>query len=144
MSNFDHFIGTRAVTGSQAFDTGALSRYLEANLQGFTGPLTVEIFKGGQSNPTYKLLTPSAAYVMRAKSGPVARQLPPAHAIECEFKVMRGLKNTDVPVPDMHCLCEDESVIGRTFYIMDVHRRPRAVGPVTFRHEQAPARRDLR
>ncbi len=119
MSNFDHFIGTRAVTGSHAFDTGALSRYLEANLREFTGPLTVEIFKGGQSNPTYKLLTPGQAYVMRAKPGPVARLLPSAHAIEREFKVMRGLKGSDVPVPTMFCLCEDESVIGRAFYIME-------------------------
>ena len=118
MSNFDHFIGTRAVTGSQAFDIEALSRYLEQHLDGFAGPLTVEVFKGGQSNPTYKLLTPSASYVMRAKPGPVARLLTSAHAVEREFRVMRGLQGSDVPVPRMHCLCEDESVIGRAFYIM--------------------------
>ncbi len=119
MSNFDHFIGTRAVTGSHAFNTGALSNYLEQHLDGFAGPLTVEIFKGGQSNPTYKLLTPGASYVMRAKPGPVAKLLPSAHAVEREFKVMSGLQGTDVPVPKMHCLCEDESVIGRAFYIME-------------------------
>lgn len=119
MSNFDHFIGTRAVTDSQAFDTGALSRYLEAHLDGFAGPMRVEIFKGGQSNPTYKLLTPSASYVMRAKPGPVAKLLPSAHAVEREFKVMQGLQGTDVPVPKMYCLCEDESIIGRAFYIME-------------------------
>ena len=119
MSNFDHFIGTRAVTGSHAFDTGALNAYLEQHLDGFTGPLTVEIFKGGQSNPTYKLLTPGASYVMRAKPGPVAKLLPSAHAVEREFKVMRGLQGTDVPVPKMYCLCEDESVIGRAFYVME-------------------------
>ena len=119
MSNFDHFIGTRAVTGSHAFDTGALNAYLEQHLDGFAGPLTVEIFKGGQSNPTYKLLTPGASYVMRAKPGPVAKLLPSAHAVEREFKVMSGLQGTDVPVPKMYCLCEDESVIGRAFYVME-------------------------
>ena len=119
MSNFDHFIGTRAVTGSQAFDTEALSAYLSDHLDGFSGPLNVEIFKGGQSNPTYKLRTPNATYVMRAKPGPVAKLLPSAHAVEREFKVMRGLQGTAVPVPKMHCLCEDESVIGRAFYVME-------------------------
>ncbi|CAM3628583.1 phosphotransferase [Polaromonas hydrogenivorans] len=119
MSNFDHFIGTRAVSASQAFDTEALSAYLSEHLDGFSGPLSVEIFKGGQSNPTYKLLTPAASYVMRAKPGPVARLLPSAHAVEREFKVMQGLQGTDVPVPKMYCLCEDESVIGRAFYVME-------------------------
>ncbi|ABM37222.1 phosphotransferase [Polaromonas naphthalenivorans] len=119
MSNFDHFIGTRAVSASQAFDTEALSSYLSEHLDGFSGPLNVEIFKGGQSNPTYKLLTPNASYVMRAKPGPVARLLPSAHAVEREFKVMQGLQGTDVPVPKMYCLCEDESVIGRAFYVME-------------------------
>ena len=119
MSNFDHFIGTRAVTASQAFDADALSTYLEAHLDGFAGPLSVEIFKGGQSNPTYKLITPGASYVMRAKPGPVAKLLPSAHAVEREFKVMSGLQGTAVPVPKMYCLCEDESVIGRAFYVME-------------------------
>jgi aminoglycoside phosphotransferase (APT) family kinase protein len=119
MSNFDHFIGTRAVPGSHAFDTGALSAYLSGHLNGFSGPLTIELFKGGQSNPTYKLLTPGASYVMRAKPGPVAKLLPSAHAVEREFKVMQGLQGTDVPVPKMYCLCEDESVIGRAFYVME-------------------------
>ena len=119
MSNFDHFIGTRAVTPGQLFDTEALSSYLAAHLKGFKGPLNVEIFKGGQSNPTYKLLTPSASYVMRAKPGPVAKLLPSAHAVEREYKVMRGLQESAVPVPAMFCLCEDESVIGRAFYVME-------------------------
>jgi aminoglycoside phosphotransferase (APT) family kinase protein len=119
MSNFDHFIGTRAVSGAHAFDLGALTAYLDGHLPGFKGPLTAEIFKGGQSNPTYKLITPGAAYVMRAKPGPVAKLLPSAHAVEREFKVMHGLQGTDVPVPKMYCLCEDESVIGRAFYVME-------------------------
>lgn len=119
MSNFDHFVGTRAVSGQQAFDIDVLSTYLKQHLEGFEGPLTVEIFKGGQSNPTYKLITPGRSYVMRAKPGPVARLLPSAHAVEREFKVMQGLQGTDVPVARMHCLCEDESVIGRAFYVME-------------------------
>ena len=78
MSEFDHFVGTRPVPTQQAFDTDALCRWLEASLPGFNGPLTVESFKGGQSNPTYKLIAPSGTYVMRAKPGPVAKLLPSA------------------------------------------------------------------
>ena len=63
----------------------------------------MEQFKGGQSNPTYKLITPARSYVMRSKPGPVAKLLPSAHAIEREFRVMRALHGTDVPVPRMHC-----------------------------------------
>jgi aminoglycoside phosphotransferase (APT) family kinase protein len=119
MSAFDHFVGTRPVTGSHAFDVSALETWLSAKLAGFSGPLSVEMFKGGQSNPTYKLITPSRQYVMRAKPGPVAKLLPSAHAIEREFAVMQGLHGTDVPVAQMHVLCDDESVIGRAFYVMD-------------------------
>jgi len=119
MTDFEHFIGTRPVSDKHAFDTAALTAWLEKNLEGFAGPLTVEMFKGGQSNPTYKLVTPRQSYVMRAKPGPVAKLLPSAHAVEREFAVMRGLGGTDVPVPRMYCLCEDESVIGRAFYVME-------------------------
>ena len=119
MSNYDHFIGTQAVSDKHAVDTAALTAWLEKNLTGFAGPLSLEMFKGGQSNPTYKLVTPARSYVMRAKPGPVAKLLPSAHAVEREFAVMRGLAGTNVPVPAMHCLCQDESVIGRAFYIMD-------------------------
>ena len=119
MSNFDHFIGTREVSGQHLFDTDALATYLQQNLEGFSGPLSVEMFKGGQSNPTYKLLTPGKSYVMRAKPGPVAKLLPSAHAIEREFKVMTGLQGSDVPVAKMYCLCTDEAVIGRAFYVME-------------------------
>lgn len=119
MSNYDHFIGTRAVSDKHAFDVAALTAWLKKNLEGFAGPLTVEMFKGGQSNPTYKLVTPGRSYVMRAKPGPVAKLLPSAHAVEREFAVMSGLAGTGVPVPRMHGLCEDESVIGRAFYVME-------------------------
>src|SRR4051812_39229905 len=117
--SYDHFIGTRPVTGKHAFDTEVLAAWLEKNLPGFRGPLSVEMFKGGQSNPTYKLVTPEQSYVMRSKPGPVAKLLPSAHAVEREFAVMRGLGGTDVPVPRMYCLCEDEAVIGRAFYVME-------------------------
>jgi aminoglycoside phosphotransferase (APT) family kinase protein len=119
MSAFDHFVGTRPVSGTHAFDILALETWLSARLPGFAGPLSVEMFKGGQSNPTYKLITPARQYVMRAKPGPVAKLLPSAHAIEREFAVMKGLHGTDVPVAEMHVLCDDESVIGRAFYVME-------------------------
>ena len=119
MSEFDHFLGTRPVSEQHAFDVAALSAWLDKNLPGYAGPMGVEMFKGGQSNPTYKLITSGKSYVMRAKPGPVAKLLPSAHAVEREFAVMRGLQDTGVPVPHMYCLCEDESVIGRAFYVME-------------------------
>ena len=87
---------------------------------GFAGPLTVEQFAGGQSNPTYKLVTPRASYVMRAKPGPAAKLLPSAHAVDREFRVMRRARTA----PTCRCramlaLCEDEVVIGRAFYVME-------------------------
>ena len=115
----DNFTGTKPVAERHAFDVGALQSWLEARLPGFAGPLSVEQFKGGQSNPTYKLVTPGTAYVMRAKPGPAAKLLASAHAIDREFRVMSALATTDVPVPAMHLLCEDESVIGRAFYVME-------------------------
>ena len=113
----DDFTGTRALT--QPLDTEALAAWLQAQVPGFAGPLVIEQFKGGQSNPTYKLTAASGAYVMRAKPGPVAKLLPSAHAIEREFTVMSALAGSDVPVPRMLALCEDESVIGRAFYVME-------------------------
>ena len=117
--DYNNFVGTRAVSTQHAVDIEALTAWLDAHLDGFKGPLTLEMFKGGQSNPTYKLVTPTLSYVMRAKPGPVAKLLPSAHAIEREYKVMSGLAGTDVPVPRMLCICEDESVIGRAFYVME-------------------------
>ena len=119
MSDSEDFVGTRPVASGHAFDVSALTGWIEKNLDGFKGPLTVEMFKGGQSNPTYKLVTPKQSYVLRSKPGPVAKLLPSAHAIEREFKVMSGLYGTDVPVPRMYGLCEDESLIGRAFYVME-------------------------
>lgn len=118
-SDFSAFEGTRPVQDKQRFDIDALSAWLAANVDGFGGPLTVEQFAGGQSNPTFKLVTPAQSYVMRAKPGPVAKLLPSAHAIEREYRVMDALAATDVPVARMLALCEDESVIGRAFYVME-------------------------
>ena len=114
----EHFTGTRPVSPEHAFDTNALDAWLHEALPGYDGPLTVEQFKGGQSNPTFRLRTPGASYVMRAKPGPVARLLPSAHAVEREYRVMKSLAGRGVPVPEMLALCEDESVIGRAFYVM--------------------------
>ena len=111
------FTGTRPL--AQALDTTALEAWLGAHVGGFAGPLSLEQFKGGQSNPTYLLTTPAARYVMRSKPAPVAKLLPSAHAIEREFQVMGALAGSDVPVPAMLALCEDESVIGRAFYLME-------------------------
>ena len=111
--------GTKPVSDQHAFDLAALQTHLEAQLAGFRGPISVEQFKGGQSNPTFKLVTSDRSYVMRCKPGPVAKLLPSAHAIEREFTVMSALQGTDVPVPRMLLLCEDEGIIGRAFYIME-------------------------
>ena len=115
----EQYSGTQPVAASHAFDVGRLQAYLESTLPAFAGPLTVEQFKGGQSNPTYKLVTSGAAYVMRSKPGPAARLLPSAHAVEREFRVMSALAGSDVPVPQMHALCTSEDIIGRAFYVME-------------------------
>lgn len=110
---------TRPVATAHAFDTRALESWLEGHLPGFTPPLTVEQFRGGQSNPTFLLHSSGRQWVMRCKPGPQSKLLPSAHAIEREFKVMAALAGTPVPVAQMHLLCEDESVIGRAFYLME-------------------------
>ena len=115
----DQYTGTRPVADQHAFDTTALSNWLASHVADFAGPLQVEQFKGGQSNPTFKLVTPGGTYVMRSKPGPVAKLLPSAHAIEREFRVMGALAGHGVPVPRMLALCDDETVIGRAFYVME-------------------------
>ncbi len=94
-------------------------RYLQAHLPDFHGPLDVKQFQGGQSNPTYLLTTPSASYVMRSKPGPTAKLLASAHAIDREFRVMTALAAHGIPVPRTLLLVEDESVIGRAFFVME-------------------------
>lgn len=106
------------VTERHRFDLDRLHEYLRRHLPGFAGPLVVKQYQGGQSNPTYLLQTPQRRYVMRSKPGPVAKLLPSAHAIEREFRVMRALASQGIPVPEVLLLVEDESVIGRAFYVM--------------------------
>jgi aminoglycoside phosphotransferase (APT) family kinase protein len=119
ISRSELFTGTMPVAEKQRFDVAALESYLRTHIDGFSGPLNVEQFKGGQSNPTLKLITPKKTYVMRCKPGPVAKLLPSAHAIEREFRVMHALAGSDVPVAKMYTLCENEAIIGRAFYVMD-------------------------
>ena len=115
----DQFTGSGAVAQQHAFNLLNLQTWLGDQMDGFEGPLTVEQFNGGQSNPTYKLITPGRTYVMRTKPGPKAKLLPSAHAIEREYRVMDALALSGVPVPRMHVLCEEESVIGRAFFVME-------------------------
>lgn len=117
MSDQKDFNGTMPVQEKHQFDVAALETYLKANVEGFAGPLTVEQFKGGQSNPTYKLVTPGRRYVLRRK--PPGKLLASAHAVDREYKVITALAGTDVPVAKTWCLCEDDSVIGTPFYVMD-------------------------
>jgi len=111
--------GTRDVSERLRFDAAPLERWMEANVEGFAGPLTVSQFKGGQSNPTYRLDTPSGrSFVLRRK--PPGKLLPGAHAVEREARVMSALGRQGFPVPHIHALCEDESVIGTPFFVMDL------------------------
>ena len=99
-------------------DAARLEEYLAGQVEGFAGPLTIRQFKGGQSNPTYLLVTPDRRYVLRRK--PPGQLLASAHAVDREFKVISALgRHTDVPVPRAHVLCTDDSVIGTWFYVMD-------------------------
>jgi len=111
------FTGTRAPSPGLEIDPIRLAGYLERQFEGFSGPLSIRQFNGGQSNPTYQVLAKSGDYVLRRK--PPGKLLPSAHAIEREFRVMRALAGANFPVPKVHCLCEDPSVIGTAFYIMD-------------------------
>ena len=113
------FSGTAPVQERHRFDIAALEAYLAKYIEGFSGPLEVEQFRGGQSNPTYRLSAGGRRYVMRAKPGPAAKLLPSAHAIDREYRVMTALAKAGIPVPQTFCLCEDESVIGRAFMVMD-------------------------
>lgn len=116
---FEHFAGTMPVSARQQFSVDTLAAWMAQHVDGFHGALRIEQFKGGQSNPTFKLITPDQIYVMRAKPGPAAKLLPSAHAIEREYKVMDALRKAEMPVAKMMALCEDEAVIGRAFFIME-------------------------
>lgn len=111
------FSGTRDVSDAFKFDEARLESYLKSEIPGFFGPIKLSQFKGGQSNPTYKIEAGSGAYVLRRK--PPGKLLPSAHAVDREFRVISALNQTDFPVPKAHILCEDDDIIGTAFYVMD-------------------------
>jgi len=108
--------GTMPVPDKDRLDEAALTRWFAANVQGFEGPLELEKFKGGQSNPTYKVVSPGGQYVLRRK--PFGPLLPSAHAVDREYRVQAALHDQGFAVSRQFGLCEDESVIGAMFYVM--------------------------
>jgi aminoglycoside phosphotransferase (APT) family kinase protein len=113
----EEFMGTMAVQDKHRFDVERLEGYMRSHIEGFVGPLSVEQFRGGQSNPTFLLRTANRGYVLRRK--PPGKLLASAHAVDREFRVISALHGTDIPVARTWALCEDDSVIGTSFYIMD-------------------------
>src|SRR3989442_2487052 len=115
--------GTAEVRDVHRFDVGALERYLAPRIEGFRGPLSVRQCRGGQSNQTYYVEAGGREYVLRRK--PPGKLLPSAHAVDREYRVLAALAaHTSVPVPKPYLLCEDETVAGTIFYVMDcVHGR---------------------
>ena len=112
--------GATLVAPVHAIDPQRLADYLDAHVAPVTGPLTVHQYQGGQSNPTYRIMAGDATYVLRRK--PPGTLLPSAHAVDREYRVMRALAATGVPVPRMLALCEDASVLGTAFYVMEYVR----------------------
>src|SRR5262245_58263167 len=104
------FSGTRAIPRAQSLDLANLEAYLAHHISGFAGPLQIDQFKGGQSNPTYLLRSPSGKYVLRRK--PEGKLLPSAHAVEREYRVTHMLHTAGFPVPRPLVLCEDNNVVG--------------------------------
>jgi aminoglycoside phosphotransferase (APT) family kinase protein len=110
--------GATEVREGHRFDEAALARWMAQHVEGYAGPLTVEQFRGGQSNPTYRLTTPRQRYVLRRK--PAGQLLKGAHAVDREARVMSSLHQTGFPVPRIYGLCTDETVIGTWFYVMQL------------------------
>jgi aminoglycoside phosphotransferase (APT) family kinase protein len=105
------------IRAAHRFDEAALERYLRASIDGFEERLAVQQFGGGQSNPTFLLTAGDRRYVLRKK--PPGKLLKSAHQVDREYRIMKALADTDVPVPRMRALCEDESIIGTAFFVMD-------------------------
>lgn len=117
MTSADEFTGFSDTPEHLKFDEAALDAYMREAVEGYVGPLAVKKFKGGQSNPTYLITTPAKKYVLRRK--PPGKLLPSAHAVEREYKVMTALGTQNFPVPKTYALCEDDSIVGTAFFIMD-------------------------
>ncbi len=111
------FTGTMAVRDQHTIDFAALENYMKSCVEGFCGPIEVEQFRGGQSNPTYRVIAPNGRYVVRRK--PPGKLLPSAHAVDREYRVLAALQATDVPTPRVYTLCEDAKIIGTPFYVME-------------------------
>ena len=109
--------GATLIAPAHPIDGAALASWLRANVDAGIGDLVVEQYQGGQSNPTYRLTAGARRYVLRRK--PPGKLLPSAHAVDREFRVMSALAGTGVPVAKMHALCEDDTVIGTAFYVME-------------------------
>src|SRR5262245_19525749 len=110
------FSGTKEVAGALAIDAARLEAYLAARLPDFRGPLRVQQFKGGQSNPTYLIETPARRYVLRRK--PPGKLLPSAHAVDREHRVISALHAQGFPVPEPVLYCADDAVVGTAFFVM--------------------------
>ena len=110
------FSGTKDAAPALRLDAARLEAYLAAHIQGFAGPLSVKQFKGGQSNPTYLLETPTRSYVLRRK--PPGKLLPSAHAVDREYRVISALSMQGFPVAAPLVLCNDDSIAGTAFYVM--------------------------
>ena len=113
----EQFTGVKPVEARHRIDAGRLEDFLKKHLEGIRGPLQIEQFKGGQSNPTYRITAGGKRYALRRK--PPGKLLPSAHAVEREFKVIKALHKTGFPVAKPYVLCEDDAVIGTSFYVMD-------------------------
>ena len=98
-------------------ETGALDAWMAAHVPGFAGPVSIVPLTGGQSNPTWRVESSGATYVLRQK--PLGPVLPSAHAVDREFRVLDALRASAVPVPRVHALCEDPAIMGSMFYVMD-------------------------
>jgi aminoglycoside phosphotransferase (APT) family kinase protein len=114
----EEFSGTKPVEERHRIDEISLDGWMRGHVEGYRGPLTVLQFKGGQSNPTYRLDTPARSYVMRRK--PFGKLLPSAHAVDREFRVIAALSKQGFPVARAYALCTDETVIGAAFYILSM------------------------